>query len=44
MLGWSTARIRGIDDILRPFRLADGSRLYDVDRVLFLVCTLDSCP
>jgi hypothetical protein len=44
MLGWSTARVRGVDDILRPLRLADGSRLYDVDRVLFLVYTLDSCP
>lgn len=41
MLGWSTARVHGIDDILRPIRLADGMRAYDVDRVLFFVRVFD---
>jgi len=44
ILGWSTARVRGVDDILRPFRLSDGSRVYDVDRVLFFVRVMDSAP
>lgn len=47
MLGWSPARVRGVDDILRPIRAADGSRAYDVDRVLFFVCEMDEmeeCP
>lgn len=42
MLGWSTARVRGVDDILRPIRLADGARVYDVDRVLFFVRVFDN--
>jgi len=41
MLGWAEARVRGIDDILKPTRLSDNSRAYDVDRVLFLVHTMD---
>lgn len=41
MLDWSTARVRSIDDILKPTRTFFGSRLYDVDRVLFLVHTMD---
>lgn len=44
MLGWSAARVRRVDDILRPFRASDNSRLFDVDRVLFLVHTMDSAP
>lgn len=44
MLGWSTARVRSIDDILRPIRLADGSHVYDVMRVLFFVRVFDSAP
>jgi hypothetical protein len=44
MLGWSTARVRGIDSILRPVRASDGLRLYDVDRVLFFVRVMDSVP
>jgi hypothetical protein len=42
MLGWTAARVRKIDDILRPTRAANGERLYDVDRALFLVETMDS--
>lgn len=41
MLGWSTAKVRGVDDILKPTRLSDESRAYDVDRVLFFVQTMD---
>ena len=41
MLGWSTQRIRRIDDILRPTRAANGERLIDVDRALFFVRTMD---
>ena len=41
MIGWSTARVRRVDDVLKPTRVSDGSRLYDVDRVLFLVHTMD---
>lgn len=41
MLGWSTARVRSIDRILRPERAADGGRLYDVARVLFFVGVQD---
>lgn len=44
MLGWSTTRVRSIDDILRPIRLADGSRAYDIDRVLCFVQVWDSAP
>ena len=44
MLGWASARIRRIDDVLRPTRAANGERLYDVDRVLFLVETMDNAP
>ena len=44
MLGWSARRVRRLDDILRPIRLADGSRAYDVERVLFFVHVLDSAP
>ena len=43
MLGWSTARVRSVDEILKPTRLSDGTRTraYDVDRVLFFVHTMD---
>ena len=41
MLGWSAARVRSIDDVLKPTRVSDESRLFDVDRVLFLVHTMD---
>jgi len=41
MLGWSTGRVRSVDDILKPTRVSDNSRLFDVDRVLFLVHTID---
>lgn len=41
MLGWTTQRIRRIDDILRPTRAANGERLIDVDRALFFVRTMD---
>jgi len=46
MLGWAPARIRRIDDVLRPTRAgtATGERLYDVERVLFLVETVDNAP
>jgi len=46
MLGWTAARIRRIDDVLRPTRAgtANAERLYDVDRVLFLVETMDNAP
>lgn len=43
MLGWTAQRIRRIDDILRPTRAntANGERLYDIDRALFFVRTMD---
>jgi hypothetical protein len=44
-LGWTTARVRSVDEILRPQRLADGSRAYDLERVRFFVyttCAFDS--
>ena len=44
MLGWTAARIRRIDDVLRPTRATNRERLYDVDRVLFLVETMDNAP
>jgi hypothetical protein len=44
MLGWSAVRVRGVDDILRPTRLADGSRVYDVERVVFFVRVFDNAP
>ena len=44
MLGWSAARVRGVDDILRPTRASDGERLYAVDRALFFVYVMDSAP
>ena len=40
MLGWSSGRVRSVDDILKPTLVAQG-RLYDVDRVLFFVRTMD---
>lgn len=44
MLGWSTQRVRSIDDILRPTRAANGERFFDVDRALFFVHTMDMAP
>ena len=44
MLGWTTQRVRRIDDILRPTRAANGERVYDIDRALFLVETMDNAP
>lgn len=44
MLGWTIARVHRVDDILRPTRAADGAYMYDVDRVLFFVRTLDNAP
>ena len=41
MLEWTTQRVRGVDDILRPTRAANGERLIDVDRALFFVRTMD---
>ena len=36
MLEWSAARVRSVDDILRPVRASNGERLYAIDRVLHL--------
>lgn len=44
LLGWSTARVRRLDDLLRPIRLANGERAYGVERVLFLARTMDTAP
>jgi hypothetical protein len=44
MLGWTAARVRSVDDIRRPRRLADGSRVYDVARVRFFVRVIDNAP
>lgn len=44
LLGWSTARVRRLDDLLRPIRLANGDRAYGVERVLFLARTMDAAP
>lgn len=41
MLGWSTQRVRSVDDLLRPTRAANGERFIDVDRALFFVRTMD---
>jgi hypothetical protein len=43
-LGWSAQRVRGVDDILRPTLASDGTRLYDVDRVLCLARSMDNAP
>jgi hypothetical protein len=42
-LGWSTARLRKLDDLLKPMRLADGNgtRAYHVDRALMFVDAVD---
>ena len=40
-LGWSAARVRGADATLKPRRLADGSRVYAVERVQFFIWTMD---
>ncbi len=37
MLGWSSGRVRSVDDILKPTRVAQGR----LDRVLFFVHTID---
>jgi hypothetical protein len=44
MLGWSTPRVRGVDDILRPVRGSNAERFYAIDRVLFFVRTIDNAP
>lgn len=44
MLGWSAQRVRRTDDVLRPTVARDGSRLYDIDRVLGLVAVMDNAP
>ena len=40
-LRWSTARVRAVDDILKPVRLADGMRVYHVDRALAFIKIFD---
>jgi hypothetical protein len=40
-LGWSTARVRAVDDILKPIRLADSTRVYHLDRALALIKVFD---
>jgi hypothetical protein len=45
MLEWSVARVHRLDDILRPLRLVDGTRIYDIYRVLYFVrVAIDSAP
>jgi hypothetical protein len=34
LLGWSVSKLRSVGLFLKPFILADGTRLYDVDRAL----------
>jgi hypothetical protein len=43
MLEWTTQRVHRLDGLLRPTRAAtaNSERLYDVDRVLFFVRTMD---
>lgn len=36
-LGWSTARLRGLDDLFKPTRFADGTRAYNVERAMGFV-------
>lgn len=40
-LRWSTARVRAVDDLLKPLRLPDGTRLYHVDRALTFIRWID---
>lgn len=44
LLGWSTARVRSVDGILRPMRRADGTRIYGIHRVRYFVHAIDSAP
>jgi hypothetical protein len=45
MLRWSEARVRSVDDILRPLRAANGERFYSIDRVIYFVyVVVDSAP
>jgi len=40
-LGWWTERFRAVDDLLKPIRVADGTRLYHVERALAFVGWMD---
>jgi hypothetical protein len=44
MLGWTTQRIRRLDDLLRPARAANGERVFDIDRALSFVRAVDMAP
>jgi hypothetical protein len=41
-LGWSSPRVRSVDDLLKPTRLADGSRAYDMERALVFIQQIDA--
>jgi len=41
MLGWPRARVRGVDDLLKPLVLSNGMRIYDVDRSLSFIDFID---
>lgn len=40
-LKWSAARVRGVDGILKPLRLSDGTRAYNVERAMAWVRSWD---
>lgn len=40
-LGWTTERVRGLDDLLRPIRLGDGARGYHVERAMVFIRQMD---
>lgn len=42
-LGWSSARVRGVDDMLKPRRLAGSrTRVYDAERALVFIRWVDA--
>jgi hypothetical protein len=41
-LGWSTARVRSVDDLLKPVRLANDARAYDLERALVFIEIIDA--
>src|SRR5689334_2020271 len=40
-LGWSLARLRSADDILKPIRLSDGTRVCNIDRAMAFIKVFD---
>jgi hypothetical protein len=41
-LGWTSARVRSLDDLLKPTRMANGARAYDAERALAFIQIMDA--